>query len=64
MEDIAARLAAIAEELADLALDCLREAADDPAERERLMAEERRITRARRAVEKASALLSGRGDAD
>jgi hypothetical protein len=62
-DDIAERLSAIGEELADLALDRLREAADglrsggspDPA----LVSEEKRITRARRSVEKAVQLLSG-----
>ncbi len=61
--DIADRLWGIAEELADLALDRLRQAADavrtggepDPA----LGAEEKRITRARRSVEKAAQLLGG-----
>jgi len=61
--DIAERLSAIGEELADLALDRLREASDavraggdpDPA----LTAEEKRITRARRSVEKAAVLLAG-----
>ncbi len=61
--DIAERLSAIGEELADLALDRLREAADsvraggdpDPD----VTAEERRITRARRSVEKAALLLAG-----
>jgi hypothetical protein len=61
--DIAERLAGIGEELADLALDRLREAAGavraggepDAA----LTAEEKRITRARRAVEKAVVLLDG-----
>ena len=61
--DIAERLAGISEELADLALDRLREASDavraggepDPA----LTAEEKRITRARRSVEKATILLAG-----
>ncbi len=60
MEEVRARLESIAEELADLALDRLQQAAGDPAERERLVAEERRITRARRAVEKAAALLDDR----
>ncbi len=63
--DIAERLAVIAEELADLAIDHLREATaavraggqPDPA----LTAEEKRITRARRAVEKAVQLLDGPG---
>jgi hypothetical protein len=59
--ELADRLRALAEELADLALDRLREASEavrdggvpDP----RLVAEEKRLTRARRAVEKAAALL-------
>ena len=63
--DIADRLAGISEELADLALDRLREASDavragggpDPE----LIAEEKRITRARRSVEKAVTLLAGPG---
>jgi hypothetical protein len=62
--ELAERLSAIAEELGDLALDRLRQASDqvaadgtpDPA----LLAEERRLTRARRAVEKAAALLEDR----
>ena len=61
---IAEQLASIADTLADLALDRLRRASDavrsgeppDPA----LVAEEKRITRARRAVEKASQSLGGR----
>lgn len=63
-EDVRARLESLAEELADLALDRLREAADSPGDRERLVAEERRLTRARRAVEKAANLLDERGDGD
>ncbi|HEX6596017.1 MAG TPA: hypothetical protein VF045_03730 [Acidimicrobiales bacterium] len=59
MDDLRERLEGIAEELADLAIDRLRQAADDPAERDRLVAEERRLTRARRAVEKAAALVGG-----
>ncbi len=59
IEDLHARLSSLAEELGDRAFDCLRQAAEDPAERERLLAEERRLTRARRAVEKAAALLGG-----
>jgi hypothetical protein len=62
---IADRLADIAEELADLALDRLRQAADavraggepDPV----ATAEEKRITRARRSVEKAARLLAPSG---
>jgi hypothetical protein len=63
--DVADRLAAIAEELADLALDRLRQATDsvrsggepDPL----VTAEEKRITRARRSVEKAARLLAPSG---
>ncbi len=61
--EIAGRLEGIAEELADLALDRLRQAADqvraggqpDPS----VTAEEKRITRARRSVDKAVVLLNG-----
>jgi hypothetical protein len=61
VDDVADRLAAIAEELGDLAFDRLREATSearrtgtpDPA----VVAEEKRLTRARRAVEKAVVLL-------
>ena len=56
---IAARLEAAAEELADLAIDRIRDAlrgrSDDEPAADRL--DERRITRARRAVEKAVVLL-------
>ncbi len=48
------RLEAIAEELADLAIDRLRAAVEG---NDAAAAEERRITRARRAVEKAANLL-------
>ena len=62
-EAIAGQLVAISDRLADLALARLRIASEsvragetpDPA----LVAEERRITRARRAVEKAAHLLGG-----
>jgi len=68
LAEIAARLSGIGEQLADLALDRLREAADsvraggdlDPA----LAAEEKRITRARRSVEKAAGLLGGTAAVD
>jgi hypothetical protein len=61
VEDVADRLDAIAEELGDLAFDRLREATGmarrgappDPA----VVAEERRLTRARRSVQKAVVLL-------
>jgi hypothetical protein len=63
LDDIAERLGSIAEDLADAALDRLRQNADsvraggepDPD----LTAQEKRITRARRAVEKAATLLGG-----
>lgn len=54
-DDIADRLAAIEEELRDLAYDRLAERARDPqgAEAQRLRDEERRLERARRAVARA-----------
>jgi hypothetical protein len=63
--ELAGRLGAIAEDLADAALDRLRQNADavrhggepDPG----LVAEEKRITRARRAVERAAGLLGAPG---
>ena len=72
VDDVADRLAAIAEELGDLAFDRLREATSgarrtgtpDPA----VVAEEKRLTRARRAVEKAVVVLrrapASTGEAD
>lgn len=59
LDDLAARLDAIAEELADLALDELRRAVDAGSSERPVL--ERRFTQARRAVEKASALLRGAG---
>jgi predicted ABC-type ATPase len=56
LQDIRARLEAIAEELADLALERLRESID--AGGAELPVDERRLTRARRAVEKAAAILA------
>jgi len=56
LESIRARLESISEELADLALDRLREAVAGDAG---APAAERRLTRARRAVDKAAALLAG-----
>lgn len=60
LDELAAELRALAEQLADLALDRLRRATDpeDPGA-EAAAAAERRITRARRAVEKAAGLLAG-----
>jgi hypothetical protein len=54
-EEIRGRLEAIAEELADLALVRLRESID--AGGRELPVDEKRLTRARRAVEKAAHLL-------
>jgi hypothetical protein len=72
VEELAARLDTIADELAEVALDRLRSATGgvrrgeepDPA----VLAEEKRITRARRSVEKAASVLrhaspANRGDA-
>ena len=54
-DDIRARLEAISEELADLALARLRDSID--AGGGELPVDERRLSRARRAVEKAAAIL-------
>ncbi|MCA1656231.1 MAG: hypothetical protein LC713_00675 [Actinobacteria bacterium] len=54
-DDVRHRLEAIAEELADLALARLRDSID--AGGTELPVDERRLTRARRAVEKAVAIL-------
>ena len=61
-DDIRARLVVIAEELADLAIERLRESID--AGGTELPVDERRLTRARRSVEKAVHLLSDADDAD
>jgi hypothetical protein len=59
--DLRDRLAAIEAELADAAMQKLRAAVDGD---ENAAAEERKITRARRAVAKAMQLLDGAGDGD
>ena len=59
-EDIADRLRVIAEELADLAITRLRESID--AGGGELPVDEKRLTRARRAVEKAIHILDGGTD--
>ncbi len=61
-QDIRARLEAIAEELADLAMERLRESID--AGGSELPVDEKRLTRARRAVEKAAAILAEPDDRD
>jgi hypothetical protein len=57
LDDIRNRLEAIAEELADLAMEALRDAIE-AGERGR-PASERRLTQARRSVERAASLLRG-----
>jgi predicted ABC-type ATPase len=57
-DDIRARLEAISEELADLALARLRDSIDNGGHE--LPVDEKRITRARRSVEKAIGLLDAR----
>ena len=70
LDEIRSRLEQLAEELADLALDRLREAAAEAREHgdgdamQEATAAERRITRARRAVERAVAILSDSDDGD
>lgn len=59
-DEIRSRLEAIAEELADLALIRLRESID--AGGTELPVDEKRLTRARRAVEKAAHLLADTDD--
>lgn len=61
-DEIRSRLEAISEELADLAIARLRDSID--AGGTELPVDERRITRARRAVDKAASLLSDRTDLD
>jgi flagellar biosynthesis regulator FlaF len=61
MLQLAERLEAIVEEMTDMALDALRRASSgdpDSAEAGEAMAFERRIVRARRALEKSIAVLS------
>ena len=55
-DDVRRRLEAIAEELADLAIERLRESID--AGGTELPVDERRLTRARRAVERAVGILA------
>ena len=59
-DDIRQRLAVISEELADLAIVRLRESID--AGGSELPVDERRLTRARRAVEKAIGILTEADD--
>ncbi len=60
VEELADRLAQLSEELGDLAFDRLRQASSSAGRGEpapALVAEEKRLTRARRAVDKAVVLL-------
>jgi len=61
VEDIRNRLETIAEELGDLALDALRHAVEAGQKKSET---ERRLTRARNAVQKAGHLLDDRAPAD
>jgi len=62
LEDLRSRLDHIAEELADIGLAKLKEAVrEDSAQ---AAADERRLSRARRAVMKAAAVLAGGGPED
>ena len=55
LSDLARRVRALADELADLALDRLLDATErDPGRAEETIAQERRLTRAARALEKAA----------
>ena len=62
VEDVRRRLEEIAEELSDMAIDRLKESISEGGTE--LPAEERRLTRARRAVQKAVDVLSDGGDGD
>lgn len=62
VEDLAERLAQLSEELGDLAFDRLREPSSSVGRgvsQPALVAEEKRLTRARRAIDKAVILLRG-----
>ena len=61
-DEIRVRLEVISEELADLAIQRLRESID--AGGTELPVEEKRLTRARRAVEKAASILREPDDTD
>ena len=59
-EELRERLEDIGEALADLAMDALRSALEDGDDAAEARGRERRLTRARRSVEKAAALLADR----
>jgi hypothetical protein len=66
VEELAVRLDALADDIADLALDRLRTATSAVRDGKKpdlaIVAEEKRLTRARRSVEKAAAVLRSRPD--
>jgi hypothetical protein len=65
MVELAARLEGVVEELTDMAIDALRRATSgdpDSAEAGEALAVERRVVRARKAVEKAVAVLAPPSD--
>jgi Flp pilus assembly protein TadD len=65
LADVAGRLEGMVEELTDIALDALRRATQgdpDSAEAGEALAIERRVVRARRAIEKAVSVLAPAGD--
>jgi hypothetical protein len=65
VEEVAERLAQLSDEIGDLAFDRLREASSAAGRGEtqpELVAEEKRLTRARRAVDKAVVLLRAMED--
>jgi hypothetical protein len=65
VEEVAERLAQLSDEIGDLAFDRLREASSSAGRGEaqpELVAEEKRLTRARRAVDKAVVLLRAMED--
>ena len=67
IEDLAVRLSQLSEELGDLAFDRLREASSSVGRGEpnlALVAEEKKLTRARRSVDKAVILLRGMEDTE
>ena len=67
IEELADRLAQLSEDLGDLAFDRLRQASSSVGRGESdmgLVAEEKRLTRARRSVDKAVVILRGMQDPD
>ncbi len=63
LDGVADQLEAIGETLAEMGIGVLRDAIDDPDSDGKRPAEEKRITRARRSVEKAAALLRNESSA-